>query len=225
MTSEYLLDAVGLIDDDLIAEAEEPVRAPAPVPWLRRWGGSVAACLVVAALGWTLFDAAHTGMGGGMSGGASYSSDGASSAGTAAGSALPGEPAGGMAPSGEGASSHEPSSPEPGSGGFSGAGSSMEEAPGDTLGSGGAQAPVSGTVFVENASGGSSTYRLTRYVERLPEGAFRIGELCEAPSGAAGPSVDRAEYAGLNLWQSEDGTRVYVELSGDSFVEAELVQP
>lgn len=219
MTSEYLLDAVGLIDDDLIAEAEEPVQAPAPVLWLRRWGGSAAACLVVAALGWTLFDAAHTGMGGGMSGGASYSSDGASSAGTAAGSALPErEPA-------EGASSHEPSSPEPGSGGFSGTGSSIEEAPGDTQGSGGAQAPVSGTVFVENASGGSSTYRLTRYVERLPEGAFRVGELCEASSGAAGPSVDRAEYAGLSLWQSEDGTRVYVELSGDRFVEAELVQP
>lgn len=81
MNAEYLLDAVGLLDDDLLREAEEYSRPRRDYrPWL-----SLAACLaVVLTLGYAL---THLGMGGGapgnqMSGGAasapagSYGGDG-----------------------------------------------------------------------------------------------------------------------------------------------------
>lgn len=81
MNAEYLLDAVGLLDDDLLREAEEYNRPRRDYrPWL-----SLAACLaVVLTLGYAL---THLGMGGGapkneMSGGAanapsgSYGGDG-----------------------------------------------------------------------------------------------------------------------------------------------------
>ena len=49
MNAEYLLEAVGLIDDDLIAGAmEAPARQTAPRPRLRRWA-ALAACLALAA--------------------------------------------------------------------------------------------------------------------------------------------------------------------------------
>lgn len=62
MNSEYLLDCIGLIDDDLIADAEErPARGQPAIP-LRAWG-TLAACLVlVLALGYAV---THIGMGGG----------------------------------------------------------------------------------------------------------------------------------------------------------------
>jgi len=47
MNSEFLLECVGLIDDDLIADAEQPV-AKRPVRW-SYWSG-LAACLVLAAV-------------------------------------------------------------------------------------------------------------------------------------------------------------------------------
>ena len=49
MTSEYLLNAIGLIDDDLIAEADEPV-SPQVLPKrrIRHWVSALAACLVIA---------------------------------------------------------------------------------------------------------------------------------------------------------------------------------
>lgn len=46
MNSEHLLEAMGLLDDDLIAQAEEPVRARRPGPVRRRWA-ALAACLVL----------------------------------------------------------------------------------------------------------------------------------------------------------------------------------
>lgn len=50
MTSEYLLDAVGLIDDDLIQDAESLPR-PKAIPW-RRWGAWAACLALVLALGY-----------------------------------------------------------------------------------------------------------------------------------------------------------------------------
>ena len=47
MNGEHLLEAVGLLDDDLIAQAEEPVRARRPGPVRRRWA-ALAACLALA---------------------------------------------------------------------------------------------------------------------------------------------------------------------------------
>lgn len=65
MTAEFLLDALGLLDDELIQDAEAPP-APSVFPWRRltAW----AACLaLVLALG---YGAAHLGMGSSSSGSA-----------------------------------------------------------------------------------------------------------------------------------------------------------
>ncbi len=81
MNAEYLLDAVGLLDDDLLREAEEYSR---PRRDYRPWIGLAASFVVVLTLGYAL---THLGMGGGapkneMSGGAanapsgSYGGDG-----------------------------------------------------------------------------------------------------------------------------------------------------
>ena len=51
MTSEQLLDAIGLLDDDLIREAEE-YKALRKRPDYRRWGSLAACCALVLALGY-----------------------------------------------------------------------------------------------------------------------------------------------------------------------------
>lgn len=61
MNSDYLLDCIGLIDDDLIADAEERPAPRRPAIPLRTWG-TLAACLVlVLALGYAV---THIRMGG-----------------------------------------------------------------------------------------------------------------------------------------------------------------
>ena len=77
MTAEYLLEAMGLIDDDLIQDAE--VR-PAPRParsWRQQWGALAACLAVVVALG---YGVTHLPMGGGNKSSASPSADAAASA-------------------------------------------------------------------------------------------------------------------------------------------------
>ncbi len=64
MTSEYLLDAVGLLDDDLIQEAE---RYKKPRPNYRAWLG-LAACLAVVIV--LSYGMTHLGMGGSAPNGA-----------------------------------------------------------------------------------------------------------------------------------------------------------
>ncbi len=121
MNSEYLLDCIGLIDDDLIADAEErpPLKRPA-IP-LRAWG-TLAACLVlVLALGYAV---THMGMGG-------AGSEAPAAPATPAAPAEPAAPADPEAPSGDGAnvsgtgSSAEPQvptspAPEPSDEGYGG---------------------------------------------------------------------------------------------------------
>lgn len=62
MNAEYLLDAVGLLDDDLLREAEEYRQ---PRRDYRPWIGLAACLAVVLTLGYAL---THLGMGGGASG-------------------------------------------------------------------------------------------------------------------------------------------------------------
>ena len=245
MNSEYLLDAMGLLDDDLIAEAEEPLTAqtPAPVLWFRRWGGSIAACLAVAALGWVF---THIGMGGGGASGGASSTGGASSAGEGAPAYSTGAASGGAASSWDGALSGdrtEEAVPPAGNPQEPGGGS---EAPGDVSSPGtapsapaGGEGPStgagtgslpgevpSGSIFTEDSSGGTGVYTPARYVDLLPEGAVPAGtlSLAETASGG-GPSTDVAEYAGRFLWRSADGSQVFVELPEGGFAEADLVQP
>lgn len=82
MTAEYLLHAIGLLDDDLVAQAEAP--ASAGRTRLRRTWASLAACLALcAAIGWgVMFLSMDGGESGAAAGGANESS--------AAGSPAPG---------------------------------------------------------------------------------------------------------------------------------------
>lgn len=73
MNAEYLLDAVGLLDDDLLREAEEHHR---PRRDYRPWIGLAASFVVVLTLGYAL---THLGMGGGAAPG-NQASGGAASA-------------------------------------------------------------------------------------------------------------------------------------------------
>ncbi len=51
MTTEHILNAIGLLDDDLVREAEEYRRPRARFDY-RRWGSLAACCALVIALGW-----------------------------------------------------------------------------------------------------------------------------------------------------------------------------
>lgn len=104
MTPEYLLDAVGLLDDDLILEAES-CAAPRRQSTYRSWMTLAASVAVVIALGYAL---THIG---GMGGGAAPEfSGGAAGAGNSENQATDG-PWGQDSSTGE---SIDPSSPEPG---------------------------------------------------------------------------------------------------------------
>lgn len=98
MTSEHLLDAIGLLDDKLIREAEDYTVQKRRVDH-RKWIGLVASFAVVLALG---YGVTHIGMGGG---GALTSGGGAAGAPSASNSLAQGSPStdhnGTMAPSGE----------------------------------------------------------------------------------------------------------------------------
>ena len=52
MTAEYLLEAIGLIDDDLIRDAEAPVRRRPASVCQKQWGALAACLALVAALGY-----------------------------------------------------------------------------------------------------------------------------------------------------------------------------
>ena len=101
MTSEYLLEAVGLLDDDLILQAERPP-ARRPVPW-QRWLGLCACLAIVFLVGRGMV---QNWSGGGSSGAAASGSAGGAagpSAGTgsSASTGSPNEGAGGSVSSGE----------------------------------------------------------------------------------------------------------------------------
>ena len=85
MTAEHLLDAIGLLDDELIQEAERPVFRTRRA-W-KNWGAALAACLVlVVAIGYAL---TNLRMGaGGASGAASNSTAGTSDSSGASGGAV-----------------------------------------------------------------------------------------------------------------------------------------
>jgi len=128
MNSEFLLEAIGLIDDELIADAERrPERKPIPLPKILGW----AACLaVVIVLG---YGASHLdiGMGGGNSAAPAASSPAASAPAAstpAAGAPMPGGIGvpgigGGNAP----AAAPEPQTPEAGEPSASAGGSTPQD--------------------------------------------------------------------------------------------------
>lgn len=221
MNAEYLLDAIGRLDDDLIQEAERYRRPKA------RYGrllGLAASFAVVIALGYVL---THVG---GMRGGGAPSFSGGGNNGAPA--------SGNSAPSGD---SMLP-------GGYSGAGEDGTGAPfkpdvpteaSPTAPSGeNAEAPSSssdlqgappGAIFVCGAQG---NYILTGEVlAELPEGGepVLLGTLSALYPDSPSPCTTVEEYVGLNLWAENDGAdilyAVYVELPEGGFARAELVEP
>ncbi len=204
MTSDFLLDALGLLDEDLIAEAAEP----APAAHRRRnwipWAAAAAACLALAAV----LGAPYLRLGSGsveapsdlMSGGEdSFNTE----------SALPPESPGPVPPS-EG-SGH--------SGGSGGDGSveSAEYAAG---------VPAGTLLFMGNLSwsltGGTA--------ESLPGDAELMGTVearSDTDSGSVLTSED-AELAGSSVYASggeDTPALVYVVTPGGTILTAELVQP
>ena len=213
MNAEYLLDAIGQLDDDLVREAERYRR---PKVRYGRLMGLAASFAVVIALGYVL---THIG---GMNGGSapSLSSGGSSSAPAGGGSTAN---AGGGTASADSSdaprsedSAFEPEQPLEGS-----TPSSVEDAYGD------AQKALPGAIFVRDASG---NYILTGEVlAQLPEGGefVLLGELSVLYPDSPLPYTTVEEYVGLNLW-AEDGDilyAVYVELPEGGFARAELVEP
>ena len=206
MNAEYLLDAIGQLDDELVREAER-YRRP-KVRYGRLMG--LAACFAVAvALGYVL---THIG---GMNGGSapSYSAGGGNGGGApASGNSAPSTSDGADTP-------HEPEQPLGSA--SSSQGGENAEAPG------GAQEVPHGTIFVRGASG---NYILTGEVlAELPEGGepVLLGTLSALYPDSPSPCTTVEEYAGLNLW-AEDGDiiyAVYVELPEGGFARAELVEP
>lgn len=207
MNAEYLLDAVGRLDDGLIREAERYRRPKARYGRLLGWAASFA---VVILLG---YGATHFGMGGGAPDGGM-----GGGAGTNGGNAFPGGYSGAPGSSmgygpGEAFDPENPASP------------SVDNQ------SGGAQGAPPGTIFVRGAQG-SGTYILSgEILAELPEGGgyAPLGELLALEAGSPRLCTDVEEYVGLDLW-AEDGGRdlppaVYVELPAGGFARAGLVGP
>lgn len=182
MNAEFLLQAMGLLDDDLVEEALQPA-APRPslLTQTRRWV-SMAACLAVLLTAGYLIT--HLGMGGGSSGSASAS-------------------AGGSAPSTD-------TSPDGAAGGT-----------GSNSAAGAAEPQEGGTIFLAN-----QVYCLTgEALPELPEGAVALGELSALYPDAPSPSTDREEYVGRPVFQSADGSQLYVQRDDGLWAAAALAEP
>lgn len=215
MNAEYLLDAIGQLDDDLVREAERYRR---PKVRYGRLMGLAASFAVVIALGYVLI---HVG---GMGNGAAPNLSGGGNGGAPAnGADVPqgGDPGG--APSAEGAGdSGEAAEPSPTGEGAPSSGEDFFDKP---LGA------LPGTVFVRGTQG-SGTYILTGEVlEELPEGGsfVLLGQLLALEQDSPPLSTTVEEYVGLDLW-AENGeadllTAVYVGLPEGSFARAELAEP
>ena len=214
MNAEFLLDAIGQLDDALIREAER-YRPKARYGRMLSLAASFAVVILLA------YGVAHIRMGG-MSGGAApaLSFPGGGNGGApASGNSAPreGDYSGADAPNAmdSAGGSVEAEAPE-----------TTEPSPGEGL-SDSKQGALSGTIFV-----GGGSYILTGEVlAELPEGGepVLLGELLTMEPDSPRLCTDAEELVGLNLWAENDGTdlltAVYVELPKGGFVRAELAEP
>lgn len=202
MNREELLQAVGLLDDDLIQEAEAYRRPERNYrPWI-----SLAACLaVVLVLG---YGVTHLRMGGGMSGGASPSAPASSTA--ADYSALTG---GDDLPP-----VNVPNGTENENQGGSGG---DFQAPGEP-------GPAGGTLLVSVCLDGqwyrfTHTYDGDPVLEDLPEGCVSLGEVERQGEDTAAPWTDGDGYLGCEVWllpgEEPDQNLIYLERPEGGYLE------
>ncbi len=204
MNSEFLLEAIGLIDDELISDAERrTAKTVIPLAKILSW----AACLaVVIVLG---YGVTHLRMGG-----AGNSAAPAASA-PAASTPAASTPAAG-APSGE-----APAAPEPAAPAASAPSGNEHEQWGDGSPSMKDEqllvtVPIDGKVctFVHD-------YGEDRTVDVLPEGCRHIGKVETWSETSTAPYTDYDVYLGCELWLLDEGEHqtLYLELPEGGYLE------
>lgn len=200
MTAEYLLDAMGLIDDDLIQDVEV-LPAPTRLSSVRRWtdrAATLAACLVlVIALGYVV---SNLGMGGDSA--APSASTGNAMPSSSAAADISCGVTGDSTNSAEQATSSTPTSTE----------------------------PTNSTIFLHTQQGTLTYALSGECVEELPEHCRALGELASLHQDGKqeGPVTDGAEYEGCPLWAEGEEpipAVLYVQLPDGRYALAELVQP
>lgn len=217
MNAEYLLDTIGLLDDDLLQEAE---RYTARTASRQRWIGLAASLAVVIVLGYGISQLGGIGMGGG--------------------SAAPGSQAGGNAGEDRPAASMSadsalPSAPAGGEGidGTDSAGASNETdasltAPGA---SGDASPDMREQVLSVSFKIDQLVYGFYHYfgedrvLDELPEGCVSLGPVeALGPEYTETPATDNEAYVGCEAWLlPEDPAwqeyRLYLELPEGGYLE------
>ena len=217
MNTEHILDAIGLLDDDLIWEAEEYSR---PRRDYRPWIGLAASFAIVLTLGYVLTHL-NLGMGGsaapgnGMSGGAAGSPAGSYGGAEAPPPASTEGPDGSGPQSGEGPGSPDAAAPqEPGAFGDSEVGSSEQGQQG---------------IWVRGIYQAWTYYALSGdTVRELPPDSVPVGILSSLYPDAPSPYTNAEAYVGLELWKRPGEslpTVLYVVLPDGQCAIAELAEP
>lgn len=199
MTGEHLLEAMGLLDDDLIQDAERP--QPRRLNW-RQWMAVAACVAIVATVGYR--GLSNFGMGG-NAGGASgnYGENDTASGGTTAGVPDAAAPL------------------EPGVSGGGWEGEKQEGATGD--GSPSLQEEVL-TVVVpagERVYSYCHRYGEDRVLEELPEGCRALGAVEPWSGEENAPYTDFGDFEGCALWLAGEGYEgpLYLELPEGGYLE------
>ena len=206
MTAEYLLEAVGLIDDDLIQDAQtRPASRPAPARWTR-WGALAACLAVVVALG---YGTAHLPM--------DHKSSASPSADAAAGTTCS------SASMETGAAQKDFAASNPAAGASSVAtGSEPPEA--GWLGFR-VLVTVDGLTYAYN-----HTYPPSEdhgpWAETLPEGCRSVGAIVDEENDLLLPHTDTGVYVGCPLWLEGEGqeSTLYLELPQGGYLVCEYSQ-
>lgn len=210
MNTEFLLDAMGLLDDALIREAEQYAPRRRPVPW-QNWVAWAASLAVVITLG---YGVVHIGFFGGMGGGSAEAPSGGAD--TPSGST--GGGSGWSVQDSDSQSQESLNQPPAGAAGPDAAG-----------GGTGADTPLyTGFIWLEGTSQDLSggVYQLTGQVAELPVETVSLGELSALYPDAPGLITDVEAYVGCQVWAEGDGPdRLYIQLPDGRYTAAELVQP
>lgn len=206
MNTESLLDAIGLIDDDLILDAEQPSARPKVVPLRKKWASWAACLAVVVVLGYGVTHLPLMGM----------KSDSAS-----AGAAAPSAPAA-SAPAASAPAAEAPSEPEPSS-------PSASIATGDHP-----DADLTGFRVMVTVDGLTYAYLHTypyeeshgAWVDTLPDGCQAVGHVEPIDGDVTVPHTDIGVYEGCALWLEGEGrdSTLYLELPEGGYLVCEYSQ-